>query len=166
MSPHPIKNPRSPRNIRDTTRQTLERSMQIASANYSADDWSRATSQGEVVGDIMWKLGNMLWRIFAQVSLASRRRSDRASKADAMSASITYPSGGTHADVHPYRAGRRRSYTCSRAVHPVDRYLPELLLAREARSQAPGHAQRQDLVGSGMDLVSSGQLATAEVRRP
>lgn len=45
--------------------------MQIASTSYSADDWSLASSRGPVVGDIMWKLGNMLWRIFAQVGPAS-----------------------------------------------------------------------------------------------
>jgi hypothetical protein len=42
--------------------------MQIASTSYSAEDWNIATSNGgPVVGDIVWRLANTLWRIFAQV---------------------------------------------------------------------------------------------------
>jgi hypothetical protein len=68
LSNLPPRDPRSPRSIRDTTRQTLERSMQIASTSYSIEDWNVAASTGgPVVGDIVWKLANTLWRIFAQV---------------------------------------------------------------------------------------------------
>ena len=68
LSNLPPRDPRSPRSIRDTTRQTLERSMQIASTSYSIEDWNTAISTGgPVVGDIVWKLANTLWRIFAQV---------------------------------------------------------------------------------------------------
>lgn len=68
LSSFPPRDPRSPRSIRDTTRQTLERSMQIASTAYSPEDWNMAISNGgPVVGDIVWKLANTLWRIFAQV---------------------------------------------------------------------------------------------------
>jgi hypothetical protein len=42
--------------------------MQIASTSYSIEDWGNATSAGgPVVGDIVWRLANTLWRIFAQV---------------------------------------------------------------------------------------------------
>jgi len=68
LSNLPPRDSRSPRSIRDTTRQTLERSMQIASTSYSIEDWNVAISTGgPVVGDVVWKLANTLWRIFAQV---------------------------------------------------------------------------------------------------
>ena len=42
--------------------------MQIASTSYSLEDWNVAISDGgPVVGDIVWKLANTLWRVFAQV---------------------------------------------------------------------------------------------------
>jgi hypothetical protein len=59
--------------MRDTTRQTLERSMQIATAHYQPDQWATASSQGPMVGDIVWEMGNILWRIFARVSTLDRQ---------------------------------------------------------------------------------------------
>jgi hypothetical protein len=47
--------------------------MQIASTSYSIEDWNTAVSTGgPVAGDIVWKLANTLWRIFAQVRLSFR----------------------------------------------------------------------------------------------
>lgn len=42
--------------------------MQIATAHYNTEQWASGSSQGPMVGDIIWELGHILWRIFAKVS--------------------------------------------------------------------------------------------------
>lgn len=65
LSTLPPRDSRSPRSIRDTTRQTIERSMQIASTSFPDAEWYAQSSQPAVVGDLIWPLANILWRIYA-----------------------------------------------------------------------------------------------------
>ncbi|OCF33358.1 hypothetical protein I316_05100 [Kwoniella heveanensis BCC8398] len=65
----PLRHPQSARSIRDSTRQTIERSMQIANSNMSDSEWNAAGGQQHVVGDIVWALGNVLFRIYAERKL-------------------------------------------------------------------------------------------------
>ncbi|WVF70602.1 hypothetical protein IAT40_005394 [Kwoniella sp. CBS 6097] len=65
----PLRHPQSARSIRDSTRQTIERSMQIANSNVSESEWNATGNQQHVVGDIVWALGNVLFRIYAERKL-------------------------------------------------------------------------------------------------
>ncbi|WVQ97325.1 hypothetical protein IAU59_004436 [Kwoniella sp. CBS 9459] len=65
----PLRHPNSARSIRDSTRQTIERSMQIANSNMSESEWNVAGNQQHAVGDIVWALGNVLFRIYAERKL-------------------------------------------------------------------------------------------------
>lgn len=65
-STKPIRDHASPRGIKDATRQAVEKTMQVASAHMDGGEWGRQGQDG--VGDILWALGNILWRLYAQVS--------------------------------------------------------------------------------------------------
>ncbi len=41
--------------------------MQVAASSTSEAEWSNAVGQEFVVGDNVWALGNILWRIYAEV---------------------------------------------------------------------------------------------------
>ncbi|ORX35961.1 hypothetical protein BD324DRAFT_629669 [Kockovaella imperatae] len=69
VSPHPPRSNLSSRSIRDTTRQTIEKTFQISSSVVSEGDWAASTSHQYLVGDIVWPLANMLWRIYAERKL-------------------------------------------------------------------------------------------------
>ncbi|GMK56778.1 hypothetical protein CspeluHIS016_0306180 [Cutaneotrichosporon spelunceum] len=57
----PMREPSSPRSIRDAARQALERTMQVASAPVSQD-----TAEAQYTpADALWPLANLLWRIYA-----------------------------------------------------------------------------------------------------
>lgn len=62
----------SARSIRDTTRQTIEKSFQITSAPLTEADWFDVQNRTYAVGDIIWPLANILWRIYAQRRLHSQ----------------------------------------------------------------------------------------------
>jgi hypothetical protein len=66
-STKPIRDHASPRGIKDATRQAIEKTMQVSSAHMDSAEWGRQGQDG--VGDIMWAVGNILWRLYAQVSL-------------------------------------------------------------------------------------------------
>lgn len=65
-STKPIRDHASPRGIKDATRQAVEKTMQVASAHMDGAEWGRQGQDG--VGDILWAVGNILWRLYAQVS--------------------------------------------------------------------------------------------------
>ncbi|KAL7420838.1 hypothetical protein Q5752_004791 [Cryptotrichosporon argae] len=69
LSPHPIRDPRSPRQIRDTTRQAIERSLQVASSPMTEAEWAAEVGRSASVADALWPLANVLWRIYAQRKL-------------------------------------------------------------------------------------------------
>lgn len=66
LSHHPPRSPRSPRSIRDLTRQTIERSMQVAASSTSDTDRTEGIEREYVIGDNLWPLANILWRIYAE----------------------------------------------------------------------------------------------------
>ncbi|WVQ85670.1 hypothetical protein IAT38_007836 [Cryptococcus sp. DSM 104549] len=68
----PIRHARSARSIRDTTRQLIERSMQVASSHMSAEEWRAAEGEEHVVGDAVWPLANVLFRIYSERKLHSQ----------------------------------------------------------------------------------------------
>lgn len=61
----PMREPTSPRSIRDAARQALERSVQVASASLQGSEWHNAASAPYAVADALWPLANLLWRIYA-----------------------------------------------------------------------------------------------------
>ncbi|WRT64128.1 uncharacterized protein IL334_001057 [Kwoniella shivajii] len=65
----PLRDPKSSRSIRDTTRQVIERSMQISNTTMTESDWNSTYNQQHLVGDIVWELGNILFRIYAERKL-------------------------------------------------------------------------------------------------
>lgn len=78
--------------------------MQIASTSYSAEDWNTATSSGgPVVGDIVWKLANTLWRTFAQVRLDMARQQGGA---DNLSVNYIPKQPSSYGHSPPYRQRR------------------------------------------------------------
>ncbi|EIW72458.1 hypothetical protein TREMEDRAFT_25778 [Tremella mesenterica DSM 1558] len=64
-SPFSPRHDRSARSIRDTTRQIIERSFQVSSTSLSDSEWVGCMGRDVLVGDIMWGLANVLWRIYA-----------------------------------------------------------------------------------------------------
>jgi hypothetical protein len=70
MSTETIKGQNTPRSIRDTTRQTVEKSMQIASTAVPDGEWAGMANRESVPGDNVWSLGRILWRLYAEVSSA------------------------------------------------------------------------------------------------
>ncbi|TYJ56376.1 hypothetical protein B9479_002924 [Cryptococcus floricola] len=69
LSTYPLRHSRSARSIRDATRQVIERSIQIASSSMSAEEWESEAAQEHSVGDIIWPLANILFRIYAERKL-------------------------------------------------------------------------------------------------
>ncbi|WVO17900.1 hypothetical protein L204_105598 [Cryptococcus depauperatus] len=65
LSNHPPRHPKSSRSIQDATRQVLERSMQIATSPMTDAEWQAISRQPYVVGDIIWPLTNILFRIYS-----------------------------------------------------------------------------------------------------
>lgn len=68
LSTAPARGVRSSRSIKDTTRQTIERSFQVASSTAASNEWEDIVGREHVVGDVIWPLSNILWRIYAGVS--------------------------------------------------------------------------------------------------
>jgi hypothetical protein len=68
LSTAPARDARSSRSIKDTTRQTIERSFQVASSTAASNEWEEIVGRAHVVGDVIWPLANILWRIYAEVS--------------------------------------------------------------------------------------------------
>ncbi|EJT46040.1 hypothetical protein A1Q1_05445 [Trichosporon asahii var. asahii CBS 2479] len=69
-STKPIRDHASPRGIKDATRQAIEKTMQVSSAHMDSAEWGRQGQDG--VGDIMWAVGNILWRLYAQATELSK----------------------------------------------------------------------------------------------
>ncbi|WVR05884.1 hypothetical protein IAU60_002910 [Kwoniella sp. DSM 27419] len=65
----PLRHSKSARSIRDSTRQVIERSMQVANASMSDSEWNAAGYEPHMVGDVVWALGNVLFRIYAERKL-------------------------------------------------------------------------------------------------
>ncbi|WWC58748.1 uncharacterized protein I303_101292 [Kwoniella dejecticola CBS 10117] len=72
LSTLPLRNSKSARSIRDATRQVIERSMQISNANMTESDWNAYSNQQYMVGDIVWDLSDILFRIYAERKLHSQ----------------------------------------------------------------------------------------------
>ncbi|RSH92915.1 hypothetical protein EHS25_008361 [Saitozyma podzolica] len=66
LSTVPARDARSSRSIKDTTRQTIERSFQVASSAATSNEWEDIVGREHVVGDVIWPLANILWRIYAE----------------------------------------------------------------------------------------------------
>lgn len=71
----PIREAASPRSIKDATRQAIEKSMQVSACHMGEGEWAIEAHKSESVGDIMWPLANILWRLYAQVSESGLGRS-------------------------------------------------------------------------------------------
>lgn len=63
LSPHPIRHPQSARQIKDATRQALEKSLHVSASSLEAGE----LNDPESVGDILWQLASLLWRHYAWV---------------------------------------------------------------------------------------------------
>ncbi|KAK6905691.1 hypothetical protein I203_106521 [Kwoniella mangroviensis CBS 8507] len=72
LSTLPLRHPKSSRSIRDATRQVIERCMQISNTSMTESDWNFNCTQQHMVGDIVWELGNILFRIYAERKLHSQ----------------------------------------------------------------------------------------------
>ncbi|KAK8865915.1 hypothetical protein IAR55_001063 [Kwoniella newhampshirensis] len=69
LSTLPLRHGKSARSIRDATRQVIERSNQIATSNMTETEWNEGVGQQHVVGDVIWSLANVLFRIYAERKL-------------------------------------------------------------------------------------------------
>ncbi|KAL1410580.1 hypothetical protein Q8F55_004593 [Vanrija albida] len=65
LSTAPIRDEHSARQIKDTTRQCIERSLQVSASHMPASEWAAELNRNDSVGDILWELGNILWRQYA-----------------------------------------------------------------------------------------------------
>ncbi|WWC66245.1 uncharacterized protein I206_100146 [Kwoniella pini CBS 10737] len=72
LSTLPLRHPKSSRSIRDSTRQVIERSLQISNTTTSESDWNANSNQQYLVGDIIWDLSIILFRIYAERKLHSQ----------------------------------------------------------------------------------------------
>jgi hypothetical protein len=73
LATSPSRDPDSSRSIKDTTRQAIERSFQVASSPVASSEWESEIGRGEFVGDVVWSLANILWRIYAEVGYLQPR---------------------------------------------------------------------------------------------
>ncbi|WVW82279.1 hypothetical protein I302_104285 [Kwoniella bestiolae CBS 10118] len=72
LSTLPLRHPKSSRSIRDATRQVIERSMQISNTSMNEGEWNINCRGQHMVGDVVWDLGNILFRIYAERKLHSQ----------------------------------------------------------------------------------------------
>ncbi|KAK4686265.1 hypothetical protein P7C73_g3867, partial [Tremellales sp. Uapishka_1] len=69
LSTLPGRDPRSSRSIRDQTRQIIERSTIISRSDQTETEWSELAAKDHIVGDNVWILSNILFRIYAERKL-------------------------------------------------------------------------------------------------
>ncbi|WWD17899.1 hypothetical protein CI109_102344 [Kwoniella shandongensis] len=69
LSTLPLRHPKSARSIRDATRQVIERSNQIATSNMTESEWNEFANSEHLVGDTVWGLANVLFRIYSERKL-------------------------------------------------------------------------------------------------
>ncbi|WWC86234.1 uncharacterized protein L201_001107 [Kwoniella dendrophila CBS 6074] len=72
LSTLPLRDPKSSRSIKDATRQVIERSFQISNPSITEAEWNSNFSQQYLIGDIIWELSNILFRIYAERKLHSQ----------------------------------------------------------------------------------------------
>lgn len=127
-STKPIRDHASPRGIKDATRQAIEKTMQVASSHMDSGEWGK---QGQdAVGDILWALGNILWRLYAQVSYLLIDLKLTA-------AQTAHTGDGAEQDVRLAAAERKVAPRVKRIPDPENRRCGNILLARKTRCGPP-----------------------------
>jgi hypothetical protein len=107
----------------------------VASSAATSNEWEDIVGREHVVGDVIWPLANILWRIYAEVSerrcpLSCCLKASSGADADLCPAPPASTIPRALQVHHLAHATRGQTARFPRSGHPADGSFPELLLAR------------------------------------